>query len=86
MASKLITITRPHCDGCGCNLLTCNAWLTTAEGEELCLDCVDDRARAERIKRVLEPSTPEWIAQELDKIRESKRAERHLETHSQRRA
>jgi hypothetical protein len=86
MARQTTTLERPVCDGCRCNLLTCNAWLTTAEGEELCLNCVDARALAEQIKRVLEPSTPEWIAQELDKIRAAKRAERQLATHSQRRA
>lgn len=69
-------IRRPECDGCGRNLLTQNAWLTTADGEELCISCVEARERRARIERALNPERPAWLQAMYDEARAKVEADR----------
>jgi uncharacterized Zn finger protein (UPF0148 family) len=74
MARQTATMQRPHCDDCDTNLLTHAAWLTTADGAELCISCGEARERAEAAANL--PRRPAWIDEQI----KSMRADAELET------
>lgn len=74
MARQRVTMSRPYCDGEGCdiNLLTQHAWLTTADGRELCISCAEKEEHA--AEAAAGPRRPAWIDEDLERYRAEAKA------------